>query len=139
MIGAEADHEYLSKLGYPVIPEKAIGEVSAADFDALVVPGGGAADRIAANAAMVRLIEQAAAKGATIGAVSRAPKILGAAALRGKRATGAREIAKDLTAGGATYVDEAVVVDGTLITARAADDMPALCRALAAALGVKST
>ena len=138
VIGAEGEREYLSKLGYPVIPDKAVSEVASSDFDALVLPGGGAADRIAADGALVGLVKQTAAGGAVIGAVSRAPKVLGAAGiLRGKRATGAADIVKDMATAGATCVNQPVVTDGKLVTARAADDMPAFFRAFATALGMK--
>jgi hypothetical protein len=41
-----------------VIPDKAVAEVSPADFDAIVLPGGRAADLIGADAAIVRLVER---------------------------------------------------------------------------------
>ena len=45
-IGAKAGATYTSKLGYPVVAQKSYDEVSAADFDGLVIPGGFAPDHI---------------------------------------------------------------------------------------------
>ena len=55
-------------------------------------------------------------------------------AVKGKRATCFMAIKDDLINAGATYVDEEVVVDGTLITSRKPDDLPAFCQAVLAAL-----
>ena len=45
-VGAKAGATYPSKLGYPCVADKSYDEVSAADFDGLVAPGGYAPDHI---------------------------------------------------------------------------------------------
>src|SRR5205085_9488117 len=46
VVGPEAGQTYPSKLGYPVESDKAARDVSAEDFDILVIPGGYAPDHI---------------------------------------------------------------------------------------------
>src|SRR5216684_1160852 len=56
MIGPKAGETYPSKLGYPAKSDKAASDVSANDFDAVVVPGGFAPDFIRRTDAMIRLV-----------------------------------------------------------------------------------
>jgi protease I len=66
-----------------------------------------------------------------VAAICHAPWLLVEAdLLRGRRATGWYSLRKDLQNAGATVVDEAVVVDGPLITSRMPDDIPAFNAAL---------
>ena len=44
LVGPEAGHSYPSKLGYPAKSDKAAADVTADDFDAIVIPGGFAPD-----------------------------------------------------------------------------------------------
>ena len=81
MIGAEGERTYVSKLGYPVIPDAPVGGVSVEDFDLIVVPSGATA-----RGALPRFLEDAAAKGCLLGAIGDAPRALAAAGLlRGRR------------------------------------------------------
>jgi len=54
--------------------------------------------------------------------------------LKGRRATCVRAIRDDVVNAGGIYVDEAVVVDGPLISSRTPADLPQFCRAIIAAL-----
>ena len=56
VVGPEAGQNYPSKLGYPAKSEKAARDVSAADFDVLVVPGGFAPDYMRRCEPMLRLV-----------------------------------------------------------------------------------
>lgn len=112
VIGA-GDRTYHSKLGYPVIPD--ITLASASDqLDAIVVPGASARGAVDADTRL----KQAHARGAIVAATSEGPRALAAAGiLQGQKAS-----------------SEGVSVDGSVITARSADDLPAFFRALDAAL-----
>jgi protease I len=57
--------------------------------------------------------------------------------LRGRRATGHWVIRPDIEGAGATWVDEAVVVDGPLITSRFPDDLGPFCRAIREAVAAR--
>ncbi|MBI4504786.1 MAG: type 1 glutamine amidotransferase [Chloroflexi bacterium] len=127
--------QYASKLGYPVKADAAAEDVSAADFDAVVVPGGYAPDYMRRSAAMVRLVREAHQQGKVVAAICHAGWMLvSAGILRGKSATCFPSIKDDLVNAGASYVDREVVRDGNIITSRWPDDLPAFCREIIAAL-----
>jgi len=135
IVGPEAGKSYPSKLGYPAKSDKAAGDVSADDFDAVIVPGGFAPDYMRRSAAMVKLVADAAEKGKIVAAICHGPWVLcSTKALRGKKATCFASIKDDVINAGATYVDEEVVRDGNLITSRRPDDLPAFLREILAAL-----
>jgi len=140
VLGAEGERTYVSQLGYPVIPDKTVAEVAAGDFDAILLPGGGAADCIAADRELMGFVAAAVAGGLVIGAISEAPKVLSAAnLLRGRRVAGAPSIAAAVGAAGGEWSDDAIVVDGRMITARSADELTAFFKALAKTLAAEST
>jgi protease I len=118
--------EYRGKRGQvSVKPDATAAEVRSEDFDAIVIPGGSAPDKIRANPHAVRLIMDAMGQEKVIAAVCHGPQVLiEADQLRGKRATGFRSIRKDIQNAGATYINDPVVVDGNLITARQPSDLP---------------
>src|SRR5439155_27063027 len=56
LVGPEAGKSYPSKLGYPAVSDKAAGDVSADDFDVLVIPGGFAPDYLRRHDAILKLV-----------------------------------------------------------------------------------
>src|SRR6185312_10794761 len=56
MVGPEAGANYPSKLGYPAKSDRAAKDVSAEDFDVLVIPGGFAPDYLRRNEAILKLV-----------------------------------------------------------------------------------
>ena len=109
-----------------------ISDVDIDDFDALVLPGGQInPDLLRANEAAVSLIRDFAATGKPVAAICHAPWLLIEAGLaNGRRLTCYKSIRTDVANAGATVVDEAVVVDGNIITSRCPDDLPAFCDAI---------
>jgi len=135
VVGAGGAKGYTSKHGYPVSVDAQAEAVSAVEFDAVVVPGGYAPDIMRRHPAMVRLVREAHQQGKVVAAICHAGWMLASAdILRGRRATGFHSIKDDMVHAGATWVDAEVVVDGTLITSRKPDDLPAFCRELVNAL-----
>jgi protease I len=66
-----------------------------------------------------------------VGAICHGPLVLiSAGLLAGRRATCYRSVAEELTAAGASYLDQEVVVDGSLVTSRMPADLPAFMREL---------
>ena len=127
--------EYASKLGYPVQAERASQEVSAGDFDAVVIPGGYSPDYLRRDPNLVRLVRDVAERGGVVAAICHGGWMLcSAGVLRGRRATSHAAIRDDMTNAGARWEDAEVVVDGPVITSRSPDDLPAFCRAIAEAL-----
>ena len=138
LVGPEAGVSYPSKLGYPAKSDKAAKEVSAADFDGIVVPGGFAPDYIRRSEAMLKLVREMNEQGKVVAAICHGPWVLcSTPALRGKKATCFHAIKDDVINAGGKYVDEEVVVDGNLITSRKPDDLPAFVVAMMKALGGK--
>jgi protease I len=126
LVGPEAGKSYASKLGYPAQSDKAASQVTAKDFDLLVIPGGFAPDFIRRTEAMIRLVSDMAEQGKVVAAICHGPWVLcSTQALKGKRATCFFAIKDDVSNAGATYVDAEVVRDGNIITSRKPDDLPA--------------
>jgi protease I len=131
LVGPEAGQTYPSKLGYPVKSDKAARDVSADDFDVLVIPGGYAPDHMRRCEPMVRLASTMAEQGKLVAAICHGPWVLcSTQALKGRRATCFFSIKDDVVNAGARYVDAEVVRDGNLITSRKPDDLPAFLRTI---------
>ena len=122
--------------GKRIKPDLLIEDATAADYDALMLPGGvGNPDQLRMNAAAVQLIREFAAAGKPVAAICHGPWLLVEAdLLRGRQATSWPSIRTDLKNAGATVVDEAAVTDGNIITSRRPDDVPAFTEALIAAI-----
>lgn len=135
VIGTGSAPTYTSKLGYPVTADAAAGDVSAADFDAVIIPGGYAPDLLRRYEPVLRLVRDAFAQGKVVAAICHAGWVLASAGvLRGRRVTSVPAIKDDMVNAGAEWVDQEVVQDGNLITSRMPNDLPAFCRAIIAAM-----
>lgn len=91
------------------------------DFDAIVLPGGmPGAEHLTSNASLVSMLKEQNAKGEVVAAICAAPAVVLAkhGLLEGKQAVAYPGFEEGLAQGGATYVDEAVVVDGNIITSK---------------------
>ena len=109
-----------------VSPDKIIDEVTVGDYDALLIPGGKInPDLLRADPRAVAFVRAFAQSGKPVGAICHGPWLLiEAGLLRGRRATSYHSIRTDMKNAGAEWIDEAVVVDGNLITSRRPDDLP---------------
>src|SRR5512143_1600830 len=131
---------YSSKHGYPVTPDATAEKVNAADFDAVIIPGGYAPDRMRRHKAMVDLVRDMFAEGKVVAAICHGGRMLVSADVeRGRKATCFFAIKDDLVNAGARYEDREVVRDGNLVTSRKPEDLPAFCRTILQAMtGVKA-
>jgi protease I len=101
------------------------------DFDALVIPGGHAPDRLRLNADIVAFTRRFFATGKPVAAICHGPQLLiEAEVVDGKTVTSWPSVRKDLVNAGADWVDQEVVTDGNLITSRKPDDLAAFCEAI---------
>ena len=131
LVGPEAEKTYPSKLGYPAKSDKAARDVSADDFDALVIPGGFAPDYLRRHDAVLHLVSAMAEQGKVVAAICHGPWVLcSTQALKGRKATCFFAIKDDVINAGARYVDAEVVRDGNIITSRKPDDLPAFMQAI---------
>ena len=111
-------------------------DLDVASVDAVVVPGGTVnADTIRTDEkaqAIVRGINEA---GKPLAVICHGPWLLVSAGLaKGRRLTSYHSVADDVRNAGGDWVDEEVVVDGSLITSRNPGDLPAFIKALEDAL-----
>jgi protease I len=135
IVGAGAKETYESKHGYPASADASADDVSAGSFDAVVIPGGYAPDRMRRCGPMVKFVRDMFKQGKVVAAICHAGWMLvSAGVLEGKRATSFFAIRDDMVNAGAQWENAEVVVDGNLITSRTPDDLPAFCREIAAAL-----
>ena len=108
-------------LGATVTVDCTVQQADAATFDALAVAGGaGAPAHLWDSEPLRALVKSLHAAGKVVGAICLAPPVLARAGiLAGRRATTfpADRALVELKRGGATYVQEAVVLDGTIVTA----------------------
>lgn len=106
-----------------------VGQADAADYDALVLPGGVAnPDELRTHPEAVRFVRAFFEHGKPVGAICHAPWMLAeAGAVDGTRLTSWPSLRTDLRNAGADWVDEEVVTDGGLVTSRKPDDLPAFC------------
>ena len=135
IVGTGAKKTYESKHGYPADADASAEEVSAGAFDAVVIPGGYAPDRMRRSEPMVGFVREMFGQGKVVAAICHAGWMLvSAGVLKGKRVTSFYAIRDDMLNAGAQWEDAEVVVDGNLVTSRTPDDLPAFCKAIIKAL-----
>lgn len=134
VLGAGKD-SYHSGKGYAVKADADVSDARADDFDAVVIPGGMAPDKMRRHRAMVDFVRALHDAGKPVAWICHAGWMaVSADIVRGRRATSFASIRDDMVNAGAEWVDEEVVVDGNLISSRVPDDLPAFCKAILAAL-----
>jgi protease I len=125
VLGSRMNENYAGKQQKVSIkPDATTTEMHAADFDAVVIPGGMAPDAMRTNMKTVRFVTDAVKQGKLVAAICHGPQVLiEGDLLRGKRATGFRAIRKDMQNAGANFDDVPLAVDGQLITSRQPGDL----------------
>jgi len=137
VVGPEADREYLSKHGYPIKSCTCMVDANKQDWDAVVIPGGWAPDRLRRYPEMVELVRKTNGRGGIVAAICHGPSLLVSADIvRGKKVTSYAAIKDDLIHAGANWTDAEVVVDGNLVTSRTPADLVPFMKAVLAGLGL---
>ena len=136
IVGSGSRPSYKGKHGtVTVAADNTADKVSAGDFDAVIVPGGYAPDKMRLHPPMVDLVKKAHDTGKIVAAICHGPQLLiSAGIVRGRRMTSWPSVAVDLENAGATWVDEPVVRDGNIITSRRPVDLPKFNKAIIEAL-----
>lgn len=118
--------------GKTIRPDLTIEEARAADFDALILPGGVRnPDALRTNEAAIALIRDFDAAGKPVAAICHGPWLLVEAGLvKGRTVTSWQSIRTDITNAGGNVVDMAVAVDGNIITSRKPDDVEPFTEAI---------
>ena len=124
--------EIKGKKGEKVAVDQTTAEANAADFDALILPGGTSnADHIRTDEAAVAFVRELTHAGKPVGVICHGGWILtDADALKGVTMTSYPSLKTDLSNAGATWVDEEVRVDKRIVSSRTPDDLPAFNAAI---------
>ena len=137
----EGDQTYSEKPGHDFALNATFATVKAADYSALVIPGGRAPEYIRLNKSVLEIVRQFDAEKKPIAAICHGQQLLAAAGvLKGRSCTAYPACSPEIRLAGGDYVEVAVDeahVDGNLITAPAWPAHPAWLAALLAALGAK--
>jgi protease I len=118
--------------GREVDVDRALQSADPKSYDALVLPGGVMnPDNLRTNPRAVAFVKSFFESGKPVAAICHGPwTVIESGAAKGHRMTSWPSLKTDLRNAGAEWVDEEVVVDGTLITSRKPDDLPAFNRAI---------
>ena len=123
--GEKKDEKYIGKYGVPAESNMSYDEINSKDYDALLVPGGWAPDKIRRLPKVLEVVREMNSDNKVIGQICHAGWVLiSADILRGKTVTSTPGIKDDMTNAGATWVNESVVVDGNLVSSRQPKDLP---------------
>lgn len=107
--------------------DKTLDEVSASEYDALVLPGGVInPDQLRTNEKALSFVQDFFKQHKPVAAICHGPQILiNADAVNGRNLTSVNSISIDLKNAGAQWEDSEVVVDNGLVTSRTPEDLPA--------------
>jgi protease I len=119
----EGDQTYSEKPGHNFTLNASFNEIQAADYDALVIPGGRAPEYIRLNQAVIDVVRHFAQAGKPIASICHGAQLLAAAdVIRQKSCSAYPAVGPDVTRAGGTFVDipvDQAHVDGNLVTAPA--------------------
>ncbi len=107
--------------------DKVVGDASADEYDALVLPGGVAnPDILRTHPEAVSFVREFFAAGKPVGVICHGPwTLIEADVVKGRKVTSWPSLRTDLRNAGAEWVDEEVVVDNGLVSSRKPDDLEA--------------
>lgn len=126
--------------GETVRVDRKVDDAKAQDYDALVLPGGQInPDKLRLETRAIDFIRAFGQTGRPIAAICHGPwTLIDAGLVKGKRMTSWASLKADLSNAGAQWADAEVIVDGSIITSRKPDDIPAFVDALIKQLGIGS-
>ena len=129
VVAGTGNKTYKGKNGYPLEVDGSIREYKAKDFDAVVVPGGWAPDKLRRYNEVLDFVREMHKSEKVIAAICHGPWVLASAGIiKGKKITCVAAIKDDVINAGAQYFDKEVVVDLNIITSRMPADLPAFLR-----------
>jgi protease I len=136
VVGIKTGAEYTSKSGgLTATADVGADEVSAEDFDGVVVPGGWAPDKIRRYEGVKSLVRETYEQGKVVASICHGGLVLiSAGIVEGHKSTGSTGIKDDLVNAGAIWVDESAFREENLVWGRVVADIPNFCRELVAAL-----
>lgn len=122
---------YNGKHGYPAKSDLLLADARSQDFCGLLVPGGFMPDKLRRDVHVLSLTREFFEQGKLVAFICHGGWIpISAKILKGRRATGSLGIKDDLENAGAIWVNEPVVVDGSLISSRTPLDLAPFANAM---------
>ncbi|MEX0780491.1 MAG: type 1 glutamine amidotransferase domain-containing protein [Balneolales bacterium] len=129
--GEMQGNAYKGKHGHPCEADEAFVNIRSKDFDALVIPGGFAPDKLRREKKVLDVTRTFHEMGKPIAYICHAGWVpISAGIVKGFRVTSTRAIKDDLVNAGAEWVDEPLVVDRHHITSRNPGDLPQFCNGI---------
>lgn len=129
--GQVAGQVYKGKHGYPCKADVSFKEISSSQFAGIVIPGGFAPDKLRRYPEVVKIVRELNDAGKVIAFICHAGWVpISAKILKGKKVTSTIAIKDDMENAGAHWRDEAVVVDGNLVSSRTPADLAPFVRAI---------
>lgn len=120
---------YTGKYGIPLDMDGNFDQFENNSWDAVIIPGGWAPDKIRMSSAALNIVRYAHKRGDVIAAICHGGWVLASAeVVENRQVTSFKAIRDDMIHAGAKWVDEPVVVDGNLVTSRMPSDLPYFCR-----------
>ncbi|SDH05968.1 protease I [Alteribacillus persepolensis] len=125
LTGKENGKTYVGKHGVPAVSEAGFQDINPNEYDGILVPGGWAPDKLRRYDEVIEMIKHMEENKKVIGQICHAGWVLiSADILQGKEVTSTPGIKDDMKNAGAVWKDEAVVVDGHLVSSRRPPDIP---------------
>lgn len=123
--------EYTGKRGLTAKPDRQASEVAPLDYDAVVIPGGWAPDKLRRDDDILNLVRTLYEEDRIIGSICHAGWVpVSAGIIEGHTATGSTGIKDDVENAGGEWVDEPAFRDGNIVWGRVVRDIPDFCRIL---------
>jgi len=117
------------KFGISVTVDRDVSECKPGVYDAVIIPGGFAPDKLRMSKEVLHLVREMNKNGKVVAAICHAGWVIASAGIiHGKNVTSYIAIKDDMVNAGGNWSDKEVVVDGNLITSRKPEDLPAFCR-----------
>jgi protease I len=109
--------------------DRLVGEASAGDYDALILPGGAVnPDNLRQHAAAVGFVRDFVNSGKPVGVICHGPwTLVEAGVVQGRTLTSYPSVRTDIRNAGGNVVDQEVVTDQNITSSRWPDDLPAFC------------
>lgn len=129
--GLKGKETYKGKHGLPAQSDISIEEVNVNDFQALIIPGGFAPDKLRSNQKVQEITQQFNKQNKLIAFICHAGWIpISAKVIKDIKCTSVGSLKDDLINAGAKWVDEPVVIDKNFISSRRPDDLPLFGQAI---------
>ena len=121
--------EIVGKHGYKVKVDKKFEEVNPNEYDALVLPGGKAPERVRLDENAIKIVKHFFEEKKPVAAICHGPQVLiSAGVIKGRKLTSWYGIRDDVKIAGGKWIDKEVVVDENLVTSRHPGDLYAWMR-----------